>query len=451
MSLIREIERIARKPLPHYATLKLLVRGYPLYLDPLLKGEARFARKVGSPFGVLNPDVVTTTTSSILYAQTAFTVDRILRWYEPGCILDIGRGKEYMEIQDIDVESKQIFTTPFFLAHDVGERVALHAVPCYSYADYSAGVNVFQLRSKYRIVKNDEILIEKVEGVIRSSVKYKVLNAKLIAVEPNLDGMNYRQQIELDDDLIRSLTSASKVWLRAYPSYVSKMIIIPDGLGPFLIDFMGGRIRSKYGLLEEESFSATFFAKYGEKILSDYPIEVGKNYPIVYESMPSDWILFWDLKEGHFSYDYNKPVAVCNDDGYFNAVKRIIPPLPPATWTLNATADRDCKLVVWCASGSTEYQLVTQVPKRITVGCAEDITEFRLCIKGDPGTHVSFDDWFPTAAEAAKIEYTMLVKIVDEAEWQCSGLILKPYFINLDLVKGRFDTGIKYDGGVIFF
>lgn len=452
MSLLRDVERIARKPLPHYSTLKLLVRGYPLYLDPLLKGEARFARKVGSPFGVINPDVVTKTTTATLQSQNNITVERLLRWYEPGCILDIGRGKEYVEIQDVDVENKRIYTPPFFLPHDVSSRVVLHAVPCFAYADYPAGLNTIQIRSKYRIVKNDEILIERIEGVIRSSVKYKVLNAKLEATEAHLDGMNYKQTIQLDKNTVRSLSPSSKVWLRAYPSYVSKLIIVPDDVGPFLLDFMGGRIKSKSGLLEEESYTATFFAKFGEKILSDYPIEIGKNFSIPYEAIPSDWVLFWDLKDGHFSYDYNKPVAVCNAEGYFNAVKRIIPDLPPMTWNTQVTADNDCKFVSWSGDAPSEYNLQTFVNKNIIVGRSDtSISEMRICIKGAPNTRVTLDDWFPTTADAAKIEYTMLVKIVDEAVWQCSGLIIKPYFINLNLVKGRFDTGIKYDGGVIYF
>jgi hypothetical protein len=278
-----------------------------------------------------------------------------------------------------------------------------------------------------------------------------VLNAKLVATENHLDGMNYHQVIELDKDTVRTLTSASKIWLRAYPSYVSKLIIVPDNLGPFLIDFMGGRIKSKQGILEEESYSATFFAKYGEKILSDYPVEIGKNYPIPYEAIASDWVLFWDLKDGHFSYDFNKPVAVCNDEGLFNVVKRVIPDLPPMTWNLQVTANNDCKFVFWCGDNVVETQLETFVAKNLVVGCTTPISEMRICIKGEPGTRVILDDWFPTTADAAKIEYTMLVKIVDEAEWQCSGLILKPYFINLSLVRGRFDTGIKYDGGVIYF
>jgi hypothetical protein len=451
MSLLRDIERIARKPLPHYATLKMLVRGYPLYLDPLLKGEARFSRKVGSPFGVINPDVVTKCTTKILQAQTSITLERLLRWYEPGCILDIGRGKEYVEIQDINEDTNTVFTPPFFLAHDTDARVVLHAVPCMAYAYYPAGLTTIEIRSKYRIVRDDELLIERIEGVIRSAVKYKILNARLIATEPNADGMNYHHIIELDKDTIRTLTSDSRVWLRAYPSYVSKLIIVPDGLGPFLIDFMGGRIKSKSGLLEEESYSATFFAKYGEKILSDYPVTIGKNYPIPYQAIPSDWVLFWDLKDGYFSYDHNKPVAICSSDGLFNAVKRVVPDLPSMSWRIQVNADHDCKLVAWCGDNATEYTLQTYVNKTITIGCSEPISEMRLCIKGDSGTRVVLDDWFPTTADAAKIEYTMLVKIVDEAEWQCSGLILKPYFINLDLIKGRFDSGIKYDGGVIYF
>ncbi len=41
---------------PHYSNVVVQPRGFPIFSDPLLKGQVRFARKTGADFAIINPD-----------------------------------------------------------------------------------------------------------------------------------------------------------------------------------------------------------------------------------------------------------------------------------------------------------------------------------------------------------------------------------------------------------
>jgi hypothetical protein len=68
-----------------------------------------------------------------------------------------------------------------------------------------------------------------------------------------------------------------------------------------------------------------------------------------------------------------------------------------------------------------------------------------------PICEVTMSDWSPVSNTIETLEYALVVNTFGEATYQATGLLIKPYFLNTDLLKLTYDSGNTTDSGKVYF
>ena len=123
---------------PHHINVVVQPRGFPIFSDPLLKGQVRFARKTGADFAIINPD------NEILLATAAprntltLILERPNRWLELGAVISIGPDEEFAKVKDFG-DTFITLVDPITGDFDEQNTVNLFATPIEPATDVSAG------------------------------------------------------------------------------------------------------------------------------------------------------------------------------------------------------------------------------------------------------------------------------------------------------------------------
>lgn len=458
---------------PQHSNVIVQPRGFPIFSDPLLKGQVRFARKTGADFAIINPD------NEVLLATAAPSNTQVLtlrqpnRWLEIDAILSIGPDIEFAVIKDFGDE---FITLDAPITGDFTEdnTVNLFATPMFPALDAPAGSTTLTVRSRYHILAGDRISIEITSGLLTSLLDTKVVRARLLDVVEGFAPFSLFFEIELESPTAVELTAASggsDLFIKAQPSYLSNQVFIPqvpgnpDDIGPFLLDYVSGVLFDRPAV--EEQLSVTVFDKLGNAIIDDggFPLATDKQFSITEMPLMADSILLWNVANGSMSFSKKgttqevRAIALTDTKGQFQTTQEVIPTLPPGTeWNVPVLPSTGATVkVTFVPNEPREFVLDALFPTQILIGTRADeqpIERIEIVVIGTEGTQVEFGNWVPTKNQAFSLIYGITANVFGDAQWQATNMFEKPMFLNFAMgLKGKFDssrTPNRFDGGMLF-
>jgi len=459
---------------PHYTNVVVQPRGFPIFSDPLLKGQVRFARKTGADFALINPDNEIKLATAATRRNRNLSLSSPNRWVEIGSILSLGPGEEFVRVQDFNFTPSVntiTLTKPISGNFPNSTEVHLYATPIQLTQNIEENVKNFVVRSRYHILAGDNLVVEATPGLITSLIELRVTRARLLDIVSGSNPFNQFFEIELETPVGLNLDTQSDMYLKAQPSYLSNQVFVPqvpnqpDDIGPFLLDYVSGVLFERPKVREQ--LSVTVFDKLGNSIVDDsgFPLKVSKNFPISIMPLMADSILLWQVADGAVTFSKRgntqeiTAVAVCDNDGKFQTTQELIPFIDPGTeWSIPAVATTPCVVkVTFFPNEPREFTLSSGIPKQLLIGTKDTdmpIERIEIIVIGNSDTEVQFGNWIPVKSQAFSIIYGITADVFGEAQWQATNLFQKPYFLNFAMgLKGRFDsnrTPNRFDGGVLF-
>jgi hypothetical protein len=270
-------------------------------------------------------------------------------------------------------------------------------------------------------------------------------------------------RLDLKKPITRDLLENSIAYIRAYPAYISKSIQVPttlntsEPMGPFIIDFLSGRLIN--GTEPKETFAIKTATKSSQYITGDENsyVSILKNHIILKRPIASHVPMFWELAEGTMRVTSSRTVLKVNPDKrVFSVGCKCIPNLPSDfTWRVNAIANDDCTIRFnFSPNVVQEFSLNAGISTGllVTIPAGDEVESIEINISSSSdGCYVQLGEWNIQNGSVDKIEYTVLVPITGIYTYQCSGLILKPYFLSSDSLKASYDSGATSDSGKIYF
>lgn len=458
---------------PQHTNVVVQPRGFPIFSDPLLKGQVRFARKTGADFAIINPDNEVLLAAAAPRNTQALILRQPNRWLEIGAVLSLGPDIEFAVVKDFGNEFI-ILKDPVTGDFTEDDTMNLFATPIFPALDAPAGSTTLIVRSRYHILAGDKISVETTPGLLTSLLDDKVLRARLLDVVEGFAPFSLFFELELEDPTTVDLTATSggsDLFLKAQPSYLSNQVFVPqvpgnpDDIGPFLLDYVSGVLFDRPAV--EEQLSVTIFDKLGNVIIDDggFPLAISKQFPITEMPLMGDSILLWNVADGSMSFSKkgNTPdiqaIATADARGQFQTTQEVIPAMPSGTeWNVPVAASTPATVkVTFVPNESREFVLDALVPTQILIGTREDeqpTERIEIVVIGAEGTQVEFGNWVPTKNQSFSLIYGLTADVFGDAQWQATNLFEKPYFLNFAMgLKGKFDssrTPNRFDGGMLF-
>jgi hypothetical protein len=476
MGRIRRYNELMNGISPHYTNVIVQPRGFPIFSDPLLKGQVRFARKTGADFAIINPDnEIQLLAATPRNAQTLF-LERPNRWLEIGAVLSIGPDIEFAIVRDFS-DSLIHLTEPVTGTFTADAGVNLYASPVFPALDALAGSTTILVKSRYHILAGDKISFVTAPGLLTSLLDIKVSRARLLDVVDAEAPFSLFYEIILDQPTTVDITinqgvgSGADIYLKAQPSYLSNQVFIPqvprhpDDIGPFLLDYVSGVLFDRPEV--EEQVSLTVFDKLGNPIVDDnlFPLPINKQFPITEMPVMGDSVVLWKVASGAMTFGKRgvsqeiTAIAVCDELGQFQTTQEVIPTLPSGTeWNVPVEASTPCTLkVTFVPNEPREFNLAAATSRQVLIGTTSDdepVERIEIIVIGQDDTQVQLGNWVPTENQAFSLVYGITADVFGEAQWQATNMFQKPYFLNFAMgLKGTFDssqTPNRFDGGMLF-
>ena len=302
MGRLNKIEQIINDTISHYSHVKIMPRGLPRFVDSLLRGTVRFAKRSGNTIALLNPDNTFAFASVPQTRDNKFILERLNSWIVEECILSMGPERELVQVYDI-IDTTVLLKSNLKETYTTDDKVLLHSYPMMTSVDINIGDTTIMVKSHYSIANGDVISYLQEPTLIQSLTEIKVNRAiKLGSIGSGFFDLLY--SLELEKPIQKSFLSNSMIYLRAYPAYFSAAVRVPNSLftsepiGPFLVDLLTGK------LLEGTEFNETFAIRTlnrgGSYTLgsSTTYVTIDKNYVILERSFPVHTPMFWELAEG---------------------------------------------------------------------------------------------------------------------------------------------------------
>jgi hypothetical protein len=185
-------------------------------------------------------------------------------------------------------------------------------------------------------------------------------------------------------------------------------------------------------------------------------VTVDKNYVIADRPWPAFTPVFWQLAEGSVRVTPTRLLMLVNSDGKFNIGTRCVPKFPSGkSWSLSLISNVDCTIrFTFSPNPFQEFNLSAGVSKTVvvTIPTGPLINDININVFAASNLcQVSMSDWTPTSNTVDTIQYTLVTQVSGEATYQSTGLLLKPYFLSLDLLQASYDGTDTADGGKIYF
>lgn len=458
---------------PHYTNVKVQPRGFPIFSDPLLKGQVRFARKTGADFALINPDNEILLAAAALRNTQTLQLEHPNRWLEIGAILSLGPDIEFAVVKDFDDDFITL-DEPISGNFSEDDSVNLLATPIFPALDASAGSDTIVIRSRYHILAGDRLSIEVTPGLLTSLLDFKVRRARLLSVVDEFAPFSLFFEVELEEPITVDLVASegdSPLYLKAQPSYLSNQVFVPqtpgnpDDIGPFLLDYVSGVLFNRPQV--DEQLSVTVFDKLGNVIIDDggFPLPVEKQFPITEMPLMADSIVLWHVADGSMSFSKRgttqevQAVALCDSKGQFQTTQEVIPFMPPGTeWSVPVISSTPSTVKVrFVPNEVREFNIPALIPTQILIGTTSEelpTERIEIIVIGVEETQVEFGNWVPTKNQAFSLVYGITADVFGDAQWQATNVFNKPLFLNFAMgLKGRYDssrTPNRFDGGMLY-
>lgn len=462
MGRIRQIEDTINATLSAFSHVKVIPRGLPYFVDSLLRGSVRFAKRIGSNIAMVKPDNTFRLASDISVSSRQVFLAQPSEWVTIDSLISLGPEKELQQVSDI-IDNQVVLVDPTGRSYTaMDDRVLLYATPLEVAIDAPAGATTVSVRTHFPLVNGDVFAYLATSGFIQSFTEIKV-SVSIIGGTTSDPYYNQLYQLQLSAPIGRQLLTNEIVYIRAYPAYFSQPIVVPNSilstepLGPFLLDHLSGN------LLEGSPFVETFAIKTLNKAGAflagtNYSYQtVENNHLIMDRPVAAHVPLFWDLAEGTMRFTPNRVVMRVNEDGKFAVGYKCIPALDGNhSWRISIKSNENCTIrFIFYPNAPQEFTLTAGGSLTTTISIpanTDPIDRLEININADSSQgEIQISDWTPIQSNVDKVQYTLLIEATGIATYLSSGLILKPFFLTSDLLKTRYDQGSNYDGGKVYF
>jgi len=302
MGRLGKIEKIVNDTISHYGHVKILPRGLPRFVDPLLRGNIRFAKRSGNTISLINVDNTYAFAIAPQIRDNKFILSKTNKWISEDCIVSMGPERELLQVYDV-VDTTVLLVQSITQTYTINDKVMLHSYPMYLSGDVLKGTNSIVVKSHYDLANGDTFVYLQNQTLLQSLAEVKISKATKLGTTGD-SFYNLLYLLELESTIQKDIASNTLVYFRAYPAYFSQTIRVPNALftsepiGPFLLDILSGR------LTEGQEFKETFSIRtlnrnsnYTFGTSTSY-VKVDKNYLILSRTMPVHSPMFWELAEG---------------------------------------------------------------------------------------------------------------------------------------------------------
>lgn len=457
MGRLNQIEQVINSTVNHYSNIKVMPRGVPDYLDRLLRGTIRFAKRTGSNISMINPQNVYPIVEEASRLKNELVLGST-SWIVNGSLMAIGPNEETVEVEDI-VDNKLILVSPLKNSYSTNQKALLHSVPVRNSVAVQVGDTELTIATPHKLANGDVIAYLSSKGLIDSVTESVAHRVVFLGTTPDPDSpMLYKAY--LNKPLSANIDTGAVIYLRAYPAYFSPLLPIPNQLmsnepyGPFLIDHLSGR------LLEGKKYDEYLSIRtlndtdsYIDGNESEYT-PINKNHLVFSRPMSAHVPMFWDVAEGTTKMTPNRVVLRTNDKGLFLSGLQCVPPIevPETKWKVSLLSTLDCSIRWVCGSVVQEFLLLSGLTKNVELVIpSEKIERLEFNAVCDSGvTDISLSSWTLQGPKVNLVDYSLVVHATGIATYQSTGIIIKPYFLDSNLLGARYNNESRFNSGKIF-
>ncbi len=438
--------------------VKVVPRGIPYFIDGLLRGTLRFGKRTGNNNSLMNPDNTYQFLNSVQSGQNRFYLKQTNIWIGVDSILSFS-NKEFAIVNDI-VDGNLVILNSYlkFNYNTTINDVTLHASPLLP-VNILAGQSTIQVNSNYKLANGDTFMYFATKGLIQSSTEVKIKRA----IESGVSSdpiFTHNYTLELEKPISRDIDIDEKVYIRAYPAYFSRSIRVPNlynstnDMGPFLIDYLSGRIVE--GFTPKETFALKLKDRSAQYKLGDQfsYVTSEKNHQVLTRPINSKSFLFFTQIKGDTRIKPNKIVFETKDFNFRSSLK-LVPELDFAdqSYRFTTTSVTSGTLIFYFEPGvkielvinsGTQSHLIT-IPQGSRYQM--DIVYVGNSIKNK----LEMSDWTQVGPQIEYIEYSIVAEATGRGRYQSTGVSLKPYFLTPEILAGRYDAGDSYNSGFVYF
>ncbi len=459
MGTYQDIVNLLESSVTEFAALQIVPRGTPYFQDLLMTGELRFGRRLGANFAVINPDNQVTLTADADTQTLQLSVSRILDWFELGALLSFNTTVMF-EIQDWDTNYNTVtIGTNLPADQSTGDSLTLWATPLVVFADSAVGAQQITVASRYNLLNGDVVTFP-TSTVISSLLENPVVLSQNGGASGNSD-FPYLFTLTLQNPMPIALTAGiSRMYLRAYPGYYSPVLRVPvlpsSQMGPFLLDYLSSPLDAVQSYLE--TFSVRTLDGSDTPIIGapSSMVTVNKNYPVLSRPITAENILFWQVQRGSGGFiSPNRYRLITDSNGWGRVSTRVIPSIPSgSSWSFKVQATASGLFRFYTdANGFQDYPLVANQLTTVTFSTPTGATINRIEILAAldiAGAEVAISDSSVNGPNALSFQYGLVLQVVGQTNYQCTSAIVKPYFLSLSNLTGNYDSGLTYNGGIIY-
>ena len=441
--------------------VKIMPRGLPTFVDSLLRGTARFAKRTGNSVSVLNTDNTYRFATAAQKLDTKVEIAATSKWIHPGTIVSLGPSKELHLVDDVS-DTTVFLKNQLRLSYSTLDSLLLYAYPLLVAVDAAKGDTVITVKSHYKMGNGDVFAYLQTHGLIQSITETRATEAVYLGT--TADPFNtYLYYLYLEKPLGRDIQASSTAYMRAYPAYFSPVVRVPNALftaepiGPFLVDLFGGRLLE--GKTPKETLAIKTINRTGAYVLGNTSVyvTVPKNTTIFERPIAAHAPIFWDLAEGVMRMTPNRTLMKVNEKGQFSVGLKCVPNIPSGqSWNISVKVSEDCT-IRWYFNPYPfqEFSFLAGTTTTVTVSTpvmSDPIDSLEINILANsPQCEVQLSGWTPASNTIETMEYSIVVEAMGEATYQTTGLLIKPYFMGPEFLKTTWDSGATFDSGKVFF
>jgi hypothetical protein len=438
--------------------VKVVPRGIPYFIDQLLRGSVRFAKRTGNSSAVINTENTFQISEAVSVGSNQIPLTEASRWLNIDSIVSIGPGKELTVIDDV-LNSRVVLRDNLRFSYDTTRELLIYASPLKLNGSILQGDTTIQVQSRYPLANGDTFVYLSTAGLLQSNTEVKIKKASLggTSIDPIY---NTVYVLELDKPVNRDIIVDELVYFRAFPAYFSNSIRVPNlfnssnEMGPFLVDYLSGRLVE--GFVPKEIFAIKLKDRSNNFQLGNslsYET-VSKNHPVFNRPISSKAFQLYNNSKGDARVTPNR-VVLDVDNSQFRVTNKLVPNIDfnNQAYRFSTTSNTSGKLIIYLEPGfewiteivvgnqSHEIVIPAGLRKQMDVVLATDTPNGRL----------TMTDWTQIGPQVEFVECSIVAESTGRGTWQSTGLCLKPYFMTQEILSGRYDGGDSYDSGFVYF
>lgn len=487
-----------QKQMPLWDTSRLIPRGLLIPLDPYLRGQVRAAKKVGDAMPILVPNNTATLALQLQTQDTTITLNaNTLDYVGPGFLLSLA-GISIVEMISLTNNVAQLIE-PAGIALDAGTQISVYAYPIKVLGDHTIPnpplprPDVIEIKTNVQLMKGDYLAIP--ATIPGTYTELEVI--EIIAARKSLDPLDaadpFIWQIRINPvqqpnlpakiqefatsltGIPHSLLDGETIYLRAFPAYFSKSVIIDRSyfnaptaqIGPYVIDRVSGLVLDNPTVappsaenpagenqVDVDEFCQLNLLTTDLKLWKSVTLGPRQQQPVWNSSTQAEHLVMWEVLRGRIKFETGFVILEMDKHGMCEIMHPLVPEFDPI--------DPQAPTFRMYSRSQTPYQIGLQLyPNAIATGNGQppfnvksisesyvtlvsdpngpQATGIKIFAQGQPNQQIEIHSLVANIPTVTNVSYSILARTVGNYHWASSGLLQKPMFLSAYLteVAGR--------------